>query len=138
LLERSKQAKRRKAVAELSDRERFGDVWGKAKDETDPRNWVEESHTQCENYLYCHGIIAAIRATAVGEKVAPIDLPERYWKTAGGHARRRIVAAGMRLAAILRQPQAKSQEVTQLLPLLEPAVRAIVRYFNGSGKVGRQ
>lgn len=89
-----------KAVEELGDRELYGKLWDTAANETDPRKWAEESHIICENFVYDDAILAAVRAFH-GEKLTPIELPEEYYTTAGEHARRRIVAAGVRLGAML-------------------------------------
>jgi hypothetical protein len=87
-----------KATDELMDHNRFGDVWDSAANETDPKKWAEESRTQCENYVYSEEILAGARTTAADGKMSPIELPEVYYKMAGEHARRRVVAAGLRLA----------------------------------------
>ncbi len=91
-----------KTVAELSNRQRFGDVWDSAKSETDPRNWADESRKLCESDVYNETILNAVRNTPAGEKIAKIDLPVEYYKAAGELARRRIVAAGVRLGAMLK------------------------------------
>ena len=41
-----------KAVAELSDRERFGNVWDLSAQETDPIEWAKESHDLAEAVVY--------------------------------------------------------------------------------------
>jgi hypothetical protein len=51
--------------------------------------------------VYDDAILTAVRNEAPGEKPAPIELPEGYYKRAGEHARRRVVAAGVRLAEML-------------------------------------
>ena len=77
-----------KAVAELSDQGRYGKVWSTAAKEPDPRKWAAESHELCESFVYPDVIFQAVRATATGEKMSPIDLPETYYTTAGEHARK--------------------------------------------------
>jgi len=94
-----------KAVFELSDKKRFGDVWESAAKETDPRKWAQESHELCDSFVYDAAILNAVRATLPGVKLKKIELPDRYYKEAGEHARRRIVAAGVRLARLLDGPQ---------------------------------
>jgi hypothetical protein len=91
-----------KVVAELSNRQRFGDVWDSAKSETDPRRWADESHALCESFVYDPAILAAVRSTPSGEKIAPIDLPLEYYKAAGEQARKRVLAAGLRLGVLLK------------------------------------
>jgi hypothetical protein len=91
-----------KSVAELSDKSRFGEVWESASKETDPRRWADESHAFCESVVYDPAILEAVRNTPSGEKIAPIDLPVEYYKAAGDLARKRIVAAGVRLGVMLK------------------------------------
>ena len=91
-----------KSVVELSNRQRFGDVWDSAAKETDPRHWADESHAFCESVVYDPVILEAVRNTPSGEKIAPIDLPVEYYKAAGELSRKRIVAAGVRLGAMLK------------------------------------
>lgn len=105
-----------KAVAELSDRNRFGDVWNSAAKETDPRKWAVESHALCESFLYSDAILQAARAMPSGAKLSPIDLPEAYYTTAGERARERVIAAGMRLGLMLGG-SAKYQATMPSMPL---------------------
>jgi hypothetical protein len=91
-----------KSVAELSDRQRFGEVWDNAAKETDPRKWAAESHELCKSMVYNNTIFDAVRSAPSGEKPAPVDLPEDYFKAAGEQARRRVIAAGLRLGATLK------------------------------------
>jgi hypothetical protein len=90
-----------KAVAELSDRQRFGDVWDSAAKETDPRKWAEESHELCKSVVYDPAILEAVRNIPPGQKMERMELPESYYRMAGEHARKRIIAAGLRLGATL-------------------------------------
>jgi hypothetical protein len=92
-----------KAVAELSDRRRFGDVWNTAAKETDPLKWAKESHELCESFVYDAVILDAVMQTPPGAEIAKIVLPDAYYKAAGEHARRRIVAAGVRLSTLLNR-----------------------------------
>lgn len=92
-----------KAVAELSDKQRFGDLWESAAMETDPREWATESHALCESVVYDDTILNAARNAPPGAKLDAIELPEAYFPIAGEQARKRIVAAGLRLAATLKQ-----------------------------------
>ncbi|MCI0351205.1 MAG: hypothetical protein L0Z53_17415 [Acidobacteriales bacterium] len=50
-----------RTVAELSDREKYGDVWGTAAKETDVRKWVDESHELAESVVYSDAILNAVR-----------------------------------------------------------------------------
>ena len=91
-----------KSVAELSNRQRFGDVWDSAAKETDPRRWADESHSLCETVVYDPAILEAVRNTPASEKIAPIDLPAEYYRAAGEVARKRVLTAGLRLGALLK------------------------------------
>jgi glycerophosphoryl diester phosphodiesterase len=93
-------------VAELLDRERYGDVWHTALQETEVRMWAEESHTLYKSAVYSQSILGAIRDTPTGQDVVSITLPDTYMRQAGEVARHRIVAAGIRLAMLLRDEPA--------------------------------
>jgi hypothetical protein len=91
-----------KVVAELKDKERFGNVWDTAATETDPKEWAKESRNLCEAMVYDDAIRAAVRNSAAGEKMTPIDLPVEYYQAAGEQARKRLLAARLRLGALLK------------------------------------
>ncbi len=92
-----------KIADELSDKDRFGDEWRTAGQEMDPIKWADESHAACASVVYSQEIMDAVRKTSADEKLQPIDLPRSYYTRAGEEARRRIVAAGVRLAVLLKQ-----------------------------------
>ena len=93
-----------KAVAELSDKERFGNVWDLSAQETDPIQWAKESHDIAYASVYDDAILDAVRKSPTGEKVkmTPVELPVEYYKKAGEQARKRVLAAGLRLGALLK------------------------------------
>ena len=93
-----------KAVAELSDKERFGNVWELSAGETDPIQWAKESHDIAFASVYDDAILDAVRKSPTGPKakMAPIALPVEYYKKAGEQARKRVLAAGLRLGALLK------------------------------------
>ena len=91
-----------KVADELSDKDRFGDEWKTAGQEMDPIKWADESHAACASVVYSEAILDAVRNTAAGEKVQPIDLPRSYYTRAGEEARRRIVAAGVPACGIAK------------------------------------
>lgn len=103
----SKMSSVAKAVAELSDRERFGNVWDLSAQETDPIEWAKESHNLAEAVVYDDLILNAVRNTPPGQKMTPVELPEEYFKAAGEQARKRVVAAGVRLGALLKTADQK-------------------------------
>jgi len=57
-----------------------------------------ESHEPAKSFAYSPQIIEAVRQPGELQK---INLPGEYLSAAGEHARRRIIAAGLRLAALL-------------------------------------
>jgi hypothetical protein len=92
----------KKATNELDHGNRFRDVMDSAGKETDPRKWEDESHKLCKSFVYDPAILDAVRATS-GEKITAIELPQSYYKEAGEQARRRILAAGVRLGVLLQK-----------------------------------
>jgi hypothetical protein len=82
---------------EVTELRRRDDAW-KVDAEAEPAAWIAESHELAKVFAYDQFIIDA--ALASGE-LAPINLPPAYLKAAGEHARRRVVASGLRLAALL-------------------------------------
>src|SRR5689334_15470437 len=91
-----------KAVAELSDKERFENVWDAAASETDVRQWASESHDIVYATVYSDAILDAVRQSPAGDKMTPIELPQEYYKAAGEQARKRVLTAGLRLGALLK------------------------------------
>jgi hypothetical protein len=69
----------------------------------DINGWITESHDVATSSAYSPAILQAIHDTKPGEKMEPISLDEDYLKRAGQIARQRVVAAGLRLANLLRQ-----------------------------------
>lgn len=90
-----------RTVAELTDRDRYGDIWDSAGKENDPRKWAEESRALCESFVYSDAILETVRSTPKDISLRPLELPELYYKTAGEQARRQVVAAGLRLGEML-------------------------------------
>jgi predicted NAD-dependent protein-ADP-ribosyltransferase YbiA (DUF1768 family) len=96
-------------VAELSDRMKYGNEWDSAKRETDVRKWVAESHELCKSVVYSAAILDAVRNTPPGADLVPIRLTDSYMRDAGNLARRRIIAAGLRLASLLDETSTTGQ-----------------------------
>ena len=88
-------------VVELSDRKRYGDVWDSAAKETSVRKWIDESHELAKSVVYSEAILNAVRNTPAGERLGPIELSDDYMRVAGDAARRRVIAAGIRLGVLL-------------------------------------
>jgi hypothetical protein len=59
-----------------------------------------QSHSLAEAVVYDDVILNAVRNTPPAEKMTPVDLPVEYYKAAGGQARKRVLAAGLRLGAL--------------------------------------
>ena len=80
-----------------------GDLW---KVDTKPSidGWIAESHFAAISVVYDSAILEAVREAKPGEKLVPISLSEDYLKTAGQVARQRVVAARLRLGAMLNSP----------------------------------
>ena len=62
------------------------------------RAWIDESRELAESFTYSPEIRAAVQEHG---EIAPIELPESYLREAGERARRRVVAAGLRLAVFV-------------------------------------
>ena len=69
-------------------------------------DWIPESHDMAVSVVYDPAILQAVQDAMPGEKLEPISLSTDYLKAAGQLARRRIVAAGLRLGALLKQQNA--------------------------------
>src|SRR5262245_12645105 len=91
-----------KVAAELSDKERFGNVWELSAKEMNPVEWAKESHDLAEAVVYDDALLSAVRNTPPGEKMTPVNLPVEYYKATGEQARKRVLAAGLRLGALLK------------------------------------
>jgi S1/P1 Nuclease len=76
--------------------------WWNVDTKTDAADWIAESHELAKSFVYDRVILQAVRDTPPGAKVQPITLSDAYLKDAGEHARRRIVAAGVRLGSLLQ------------------------------------
>jgi hypothetical protein len=86
-------------VAELSRGHR--DVWDSTAKERNPRKWIAESHKLAQDFAYDDAILDVVRRATPQQPLEKIELSDEYLKEAGHQARRRIVAAGVRLAAAL-------------------------------------
>lgn len=83
-------------LREYADLEATGQGWD-VETSTDVAQWVGESRQLAE--FACHPAI--LRAVRQPGDLPAIDLPQEYLQTAGESARRRVIAAGVRLAALL-------------------------------------
>lgn len=94
-----------KNAFELFDKQHYGEVWSSAPKVVDPNQWAAESHAYCQSLVYPESILVSLRNAPTGAKPAPSELPEAYYRSAGDLARRRILAAGLRLAEALKTIQ---------------------------------
>jgi len=62
--------------------------------------WIQESHELAKAFVYSAEILEAVKRPG---ELPPIHLPRAYLEKAGDHARARVVAAGLRLASLLKQ-----------------------------------
>jgi S1/P1 Nuclease len=79
------------------------DLW-KVDTKPDVDAWINESHDAAVSVVYSPEILQAVHDAKPGEKLTPISLSKDYLKTAGQVARQRMVAAGLRLGAMLDSP----------------------------------
>ena len=68
----------------------------------DINGWAAESNDAAKSMVYDPAILQAVQQATPGVKLEPISLSTEYLKAAGQLARRRIVAAGLRLGALLK------------------------------------
>jgi hypothetical protein len=96
----SKMSDVEREVAKLKEQP---EIWN-VDTKLDIDGWIAESNDAAKSFAYDPLILAAVREATPGAKLEPISLTTDYLKAAGQLARRRIVAAGMRLGALLKQP----------------------------------
>ena len=67
-------------------------------------DWVQESHKLAKQHVYSEQILQEVRSKDANpdQPLAKIDLPETYLKNAGTIAQQRVVQAGYRLSALLK------------------------------------
>jgi hypothetical protein len=75
----------------------------RAAEQVDEAVWLHESHTLAGNSAYAAEVRSALTGMEAAGSVTPIDLSEAYLKSSGQIARRRLVEAGYRLGAVLKQ-----------------------------------
>jgi hypothetical protein len=85
----------------LDDRDKYGRIWDDAGKQLDIREWIKESYALAKNHAYDPAILAVVRRATPQQPLERIDLSQEYLKSSGAHARERILAAGVRLAALL-------------------------------------
>jgi hypothetical protein len=68
----------------------------------DEKTWLDESHELAESTAYDSEVTGFLRGFVNETEAPPIHLTERYLKTGGNLAERRVVQAGYRLGAVLK------------------------------------
>jgi hypothetical protein len=87
-------------VAELSAG--YRDVWESAAKERNPRKWIAESHKLADDFAYDEAILEVVRRATPQQPLEKIELSDEYLNEAGDQARRRVIAAGLRLGDLLQ------------------------------------
>ncbi len=64
--------------------------------------WLDESHELAESTVYDSEVTGFLRGYVSEKQAPPIHLTERYLRTGGNLAERRVVQAGYRLGAVLK------------------------------------
>jgi S1/P1 nuclease len=96
---------RNKAIADLANPELVA-LGTKAEAVLDEKAWLDESHdlALAKTAAYAPDVLDALRMTeAAGGDVEEIGLSEAYLKAGGHESARRLVQAGYRLGAVLKQ-----------------------------------
>lgn len=98
----SRQSKMSDVARTVAELKQDKESW-KVETKPDIDGWIAESHELAKTVVYEPTILQAVRDATPGTKLQPISLPDSYMREAGKVARQRIVAAGLRLGALLKQ-----------------------------------
>ena len=104
---------------EVFDLTQNADAW-EVDTQSDIAEWIEESHKLAESFAYSPEIIAAVQAPG---DLEPIVLPPTYLKSAGRLAGERVIAAGVRLAALLDAKGKPEEGAPDEDPFAAPVIR---------------
>ena len=74
----------------------------------DEKIWLDESHAFAESTVYDAEVLGFLRGYVAEKEAPPIQLTERYLKTGGKLAEQRVVQAGYRLGAVLKEIASKN------------------------------
>jgi hypothetical protein len=91
-----RQDRKADVAREVAALQRHPEFW-EVETAPDVPMWIDESRQLAESFAYDPIIREAIKSPG---DLPPIELPESYMQKAGEHAQRRVVAAGLRLAAL--------------------------------------
>jgi hypothetical protein len=102
----------------------------------DIKRWAEESNELAINVAYSEDILKAVQSEG---DIPPIELPVAYYQQAGDVAKARVVAAGLRLGALLggeRETQPESYDFGFRPPATTPtAKQELTHWLNTNGNV---
>jgi len=100
---------RNAAISDSAKRE-FSVLGLQAVKSLDEKTWLDESHALAKSHVYTEEILTTLRrleATAVNDSqtntIEPIILSDSYLKVGGHVAQERIMQAGYRLGAVLKE-----------------------------------
>jgi hypothetical protein len=91
-----------RAIKIVNDPE-LGKIGADAATKLDEKTWLDESHEYAESTAYDSEVTGFLRGYVDEKEAPPIHLTERYLKEGGNLAERRVVEAGYRLEAVLRE-----------------------------------
>ncbi len=99
-------------AAELSNDSAMQRLGAEAAAALSPETWLDESHTVAKDVVYTEEILEAVTEAEFNrdEDVEVIPLDDEYFETAGAAARKRVVQAGYRLAAMLERLSGSADE----------------------------
>jgi len=81
----------------------FAAIGKRAAEQLDEQVWMNESHALAVKSVYDAEVTAALRQMEAAGEVYAIELSEGYLQAGGNVARHRLVEAGYRLGAVLKQ-----------------------------------
>jgi hypothetical protein len=84
---------------EVSELHARPELW-KVRTDGTVEDWIKESNELAKSFVYSPMIIEAVNQPGELQK---INMPREYLEQAGEHARQRVVGAGLRLGALLRE-----------------------------------
>ncbi len=74
-----------------------------AASKLDEKVWMDESHTLAESTAYDSEVVGYLRGYVTETQAPPIKLTERYLKEGGRVSEQRVIEAGYRLGAVLKE-----------------------------------
>jgi hypothetical protein len=93
---------RNRAIALVNDPD-DSKLGTQAAEQLDEKTWLDESHDLAESTAYDSEVTGFLRGYVTEKEAPPIQLTERYLKQGGKVAEERVVQAGYRLGAVLKE-----------------------------------